>query len=47
VDAARVKDQKEVDKTVLAAVKKVSGLKSYLNASFALGKGEYPHLMKF
>jgi large subunit ribosomal protein L6e len=47
VDSQRLKDQKEVDTTILTAVKKVTGLKSYLNASFALGKGELPHLMKF
>lgn len=43
----RVKDQKETDAAILLAVKKTPALKSYLNASFALGKGEYPHLMKF
>ncbi len=28
-------------------IKKVPALKSYLNASFSLSKGEFPHQMKF
>ncbi|KAJ3115462.1 hypothetical protein HDU96_000621 [Phlyctochytrium bullatum] len=47
VNPARAADQKAVDAAVLTAVKKVPLLKSYLNASFALTKGQAPHLMKF
>ena len=47
MDAHRVSDQKLVDASLLTAIKKTANLKSYLNASFALSKGEYPHLMKF
>ncbi|KAJ3038683.1 hypothetical protein HDV00_000432 [Rhizophlyctis rosea] len=46
-DAHRVSDQKEVDKAILAAVKKTPYLKAYLNASFSLSKGQFPHLLKF
>ncbi|KAJ3180887.1 hypothetical protein HDU87_001527 [Geranomyces variabilis] len=45
--AARVTDQKEVDKAILAIVKKDRVLKSYLNSTFALSRGQFPHLMKF
>ncbi|KAJ3108846.1 hypothetical protein HDU97_010118 [Phlyctochytrium planicorne] len=47
IDAGRVADQKSVDAGVLTAVKKVPLLKAYLNASFALTKGQAPHLLKF
>jgi large subunit ribosomal protein L6e len=47
VSEQRLKDQKAVDKVVIAAVKKTTGLKQYLNASFALSKGQYPHALKF
>jgi len=47
IEASRVADQKSVDKLVLEAVKKVSYLKAYLNASFSLTKGQYPHELKF
>ena len=47
VDPARLSAQKAVDAPLLAAVKAVPGLKAYLNASFALSKGQLPHLIKF
>ncbi|KAJ3092927.1 hypothetical protein HK102_000470 [Quaeritorhiza haematococci] len=45
--AQRIKDQKSVDAGILKAVKAVPLLKAYLNASFALSKGQYPHAIKF
>ena len=47
VDAKRAQDQKAVDAALLAEIKKVAHLKSYLSASFSLKKGQAPHLMKF
>ncbi|KAI8619136.1 60S ribosomal protein L6 [Chytriomyces sp. MP71] len=47
VDAQRVADQKSVDAALVAAIKKTPLLKAYLNASFALTKGQAPHLLKF
>ena len=47
IDASRVADQKAVDKQLLACVNKVPELKKYLNASFSLKKGQFPHEMKF
>jgi large subunit ribosomal protein L6e len=47
VSASRVKDQKTLDAKLVAVIKKTSGLKQYLNASFALSKGQFPHLLKF
>jgi len=46
----RKKDQAEVDKQVLAALKKDkdgAALKQYLRSSFSLSKGEFPHAMVF
>ncbi|KAJ3057564.1 hypothetical protein HK097_000030 [Rhizophlyctis rosea] len=43
----RVADQKQVDKAILAAVKKTPYLKAYLNSSFSLSKGQFPHLLRF
>ncbi|KAK7060580.1 60S ribosomal protein L6 [Paramarasmius palmivorus] len=40
-------DQKEVDKAVIAAVKKTESLAKYLNSTFGLSKGQYPHQMAF
>ncbi|KAJ3016977.1 hypothetical protein HKX48_003770 [Thoreauomyces humboldtii] len=45
--AARLQDQREVDKAILAIVKKDRVLKAYLNSTFALSRGQFPHLMKF
>lgn len=47
VDASRVALQKSVDASILASLKKNRDLKCYLNASFALTKGQAPHLLKF
>ena len=47
VDASRVADQKAVDSQLLPLIKKTPALKAYLNASFALSKGQYPHVIKF
>merc|ERR1739844_629808 len=46
----RKKDQAEIDKQVLAAVKahkEGKALKQYLKAPFALSKGQFPHKMSF
>ncbi|KAH7921809.1 hypothetical protein BV22DRAFT_1095750 [Leucogyrophana mollusca] len=40
-------DQKEIDKTVIAAVQKQENLAKYLKASFGLSKGQFPHQMVF
>jgi len=40
-------DQKEVDKAVLASIKKTENLAKYLKASWGLSKGEYPHQLNF
>ncbi|CCE61714.1 hypothetical protein TPHA_0B00430 [Tetrapisispora phaffii CBS 4417] len=45
--AERVEDQKNVDKTLLAEIKKTPMLKQYLAASFSLKNGDKPHLLKF
>eukprot|EP00126_Sphaerothecum_destruens_P003821 Sdes_comp17613_c0_seq1m6873 len=47
IDASRIADQKSVDKLLLPCINKVPELKKYLNASFSLKKGQYPHEMKF
>jgi large subunit ribosomal protein L6e len=40
-------DQKEVDKAVIAALKKTENLAKYLRASWGLSRGQYPHQMIF
>ncbi|KAA1466326.1 60S ribosomal protein L6 [Dentipellis sp. KUC8613] len=40
-------DQKEVDKAILASIKKSENLAKYLKASWGLSKGEYPHQLAF
>ncbi|KAK9247409.1 ribosomal protein L6e-domain-containing protein [Lipomyces tetrasporus] len=47
VSEVRVTDQKTIDTALLAEIKKVPALKSYLGSSFSLKKGDKPHLMKF
>ncbi|KJE89672.1 60S ribosomal protein L6 [Capsaspora owczarzaki ATCC 30864] len=47
IAAGRVADQKEVDKVIIAAVKKTPLLKEYLAAPFTLTKGQFPHQLKF
>ncbi|KAI6047406.1 ribosomal protein L6e-domain-containing protein [Pisolithus marmoratus] len=44
---AKSTDQKEVDKVVIAAVRKQDNLVKYLKASFGLTKGQFPHQMVF
>ncbi|GAA5992563.1 hypothetical protein JCM11641_002633 [Rhodosporidiobolus odoratus] len=45
--ADRAADQKSVDAAVLKAVAATPNLAKYLNATFGLTKGQYPHLLKF
>ncbi|KAK9704626.1 60S ribosomal protein L6, partial [Basidiobolus ranarum] len=47
ISESRAADQKLVDKEILAAVSQVAHLRSYLNASFTLRKGQAPHAMNF
>jgi len=47
IPEARSSDQKEVDKTVLAAVRKTDNLSKYLASSWGLSKGQFPHQLKF
>ncbi|KAL7753371.1 60S ribosomal protein L6 [Sorochytrium milnesiophthora] len=44
---SKIADQKQVDKVILSAIAKQEHLKHYLNAKFALSKGQAPHKMKF
>ena len=46
-DPQRIEDQKKVDKAVMANIKKVADLESYLSASFSLRGNEKPHEMVF
>jgi large subunit ribosomal protein L6e len=43
----RADDQKSIDKSILAGIKKEPFLASYLSASFSLSKGDRPHEMSF
>jgi large subunit ribosomal protein L6e len=45
--AGRADDQKSIDKSILAAIKKEPFLESYLGSSFSLRKGDKPHEMTF
>lgn len=47
VSKNRVEDQKAIDKALIANIKKVEFLPSYLAASFSLRKGDKPHEMKW
>ncbi|KAK3335556.1 ribosomal protein L6e-domain-containing protein [Cercophora scortea] len=47
ISSSRVADQKAIDKALLASIKKVDMLASYLQSSFSLRKGDKPHEMKF
>lgn len=40
-------DQKAIDKAILAVVHSVPHLRSYLNSSFSLSKGQFPHALQF
>ncbi|QDS72521.1 hypothetical protein FKW77_000161 [Venturia effusa] len=45
--AGRADDQKSIDKSIIAAIKKEPLLASYLKSSFSLRKGDKPHEMIF
>jgi hypothetical protein len=45
--SSRAADQKTIDKTLLAAIKKEQFLASYLASNFSLRKGDKPHEMKW
>ncbi|KZP32962.1 60S ribosomal protein L6 [Athelia psychrophila] len=45
--AAKSTDQKDIDKAIIASIKKTEHLAKYLKASWGLSKGQYPHEMKF
>jgi large subunit ribosomal protein L6e len=45
--ADKAADQKSVDKALLAEIEKTEHLAKYLGNTFALSKGQFPHLMKF
>merc|ERR1712232_272718 len=47
ISDARKADQQTVDASIVAAVKKVPGLKEYLGARFSLTNGQFPHAMVF
>lgn len=47
VSSSRAADQKAIDKALLANIKKVDMLASYLATSFSLRKGDKPHMMKW
>ncbi|RAH87545.1 60S ribosomal protein L6 [Aspergillus japonicus CBS 114.51] len=47
VASARASDQKAIDQSILASVKKENFLGSYLASSFSLRNGDKPHEMKW
>lgn len=47
LSSSRAADQKAIDKAVIANVKKVDMLASYLSSNFSLRKGDKPHEMKW
>eukprot|EP00052_Salpingoeca_macrocollata_P030400 m.319398 g.319398 ORF g.319398 m.319398 type:complete len:239 (+) comp23145_c0_seq1:83-799(+) len=47
VEDQRKADQKALDSQLLSAIKKVDLMKEYLQSSFSLKKGDFPHAMKF
>ncbi|KAK1769774.1 ribosomal protein L6e-domain-containing protein [Phialemonium atrogriseum] len=47
ISSSRAADQKAIDKALLASIKKVDMLASYLASSFSLRKGDKPHEMKW
>nr|5IT7_EE Chain EE, KLLA0B04686p [Kluyveromyces lactis] len=47
IKAERIEDQKNIDKALLAEIKKTPLLKQYLAATFSLKNGDRPHLLKF
>ena len=44
---AKVGDQKEIDKAIIASLKKTENLTKYLKSSFGLSKGQFPHQLVF
>ncbi|KAJ2994770.1 hypothetical protein NUW58_g1462 [Xylaria curta] len=47
ISSSRAADQKTIDKALIANIKKVDQLASYLASSFSLRKGDKPHEMKW
>ncbi|KAH7375972.1 60S ribosomal protein L6-2 [Plectosphaerella cucumerina] len=47
LSSSRAADQKAIDKALIANIKKVDLLASYLSTSFSLRKGDKPHEMKW
>jgi len=47
VSEKRVADQKEIDKQLVASLKKVPDLYDYLRVRFSLSKGQFPHNLGF
>ncbi|KAF2435154.1 60S ribosomal protein L6 [Tothia fuscella] len=45
--SGRADDQKSIDKSIIASIKKTPFLASYLSSSFSLKKGDRPHQMTF
>ncbi|TQV96839.1 hypothetical protein V2A60_000525 [Cordyceps javanica] len=45
INSSRAADQKAIDKALIASIKKVEMLPSYLASSFSLRKGDKPHEM--
>ncbi|KAG5958997.1 hypothetical protein E4U57_001010 [Claviceps arundinis] len=45
INSSRAADQKAIDKALIANIKKVDMLASYLGSSFSLRKGDKPHEM--
>ncbi|KAF2739632.1 hypothetical protein EJ04DRAFT_548940 [Polyplosphaeria fusca] len=46
-DPKRIEDQKKVDKTLMANIRKVADLEAYLSSSFSLQSNDRPHEMVF
>ena len=46
-DPRRIEDQKKVDKALIASIRKVKDLESYLSSSFSLRSDDRPHEMVF
>ncbi|CAB4486385.1 unnamed protein product [Rhizophagus irregularis] len=47
VSEHKIADQKEIDKQLVASLKKVPDLYDYLRARFSLSKGQFPHNLSF
>ncbi|KIM90895.1 hypothetical protein PILCRDRAFT_811391 [Piloderma croceum F 1598] len=44
---AKSTDQKEIDKAIIATLKKTENMAKYLKASWGLSKGQFPHQLAF